>query len=199
VTAVVADRPEALAVQSPAWQDIRELTLAALPSAVPCARLLVQHALSDWQLDHQLIDVTDALVGELVGHAIVSTGIVDPLPSYDDAFDHLTLLDLRLQWTPERLLIAVRDTGWSAPNVHRDLHQVLTHSEEWGWYRPKQGGRVIWCSLRTAPSASSLPRRIRGAVPSQADEPPEPVRDVDVLQRVLDGLQTLDHPHEQEE
>jgi hypothetical protein len=199
MTAAVDERPEALAVQSPQGQYVDELTLAALPSAVPCARLLVQHALSNWHLDKRVIETADALASELVKHAVVSTGIVDPLPSYREAFDHLTLIDIRLHLTPERLVIAVRDTGLTMPNVHRDLLQVLTHSEEWGCYQPTQGGRVIWCSLRTTTPTNNLPWRTRGAVPPRAVEPVEPMRDPGLLQRVLDGLGAVDHPHEPEE
>jgi hypothetical protein len=202
MTAALADEPVALAMNSdfrPQWQQIRELTLAALPNAVPCALLLVQQARYDWQLDAATIKTAEDLLRELVAHAVDTTGIVEELPSYSEAFDHLTVIRVRLHLMPDRLVLAVLDSGSEIPEAHRGLTEVSARSLEWGSYQPRRGNRVVWCAIDTTmwPEAedtrlaTSLPRRTRQSFP-QPDEPLRIVRDPHLLQRVLNGLRALD-------
>lgn len=201
MTVALADEPVALAMNPRSeWQQIRELTLAAVPSAVPCALLLVQQARYDWQLEVPILKTAEDLLRELVAHAVNTTGIAEELPSYSEAFDHLTLIHVRLHLMPDRLVLAVLDSSSEVPEAHRGLTEVSARSLEWGSYQPQRGSRVVWCAIDTAlwPRSedtrfgpTTLPRRTRQPFP-QPDKPLGIVRDPQLLQRVLDGLRGLD-------
>lgn len=52
---------------------VADLVLAALPSAIPCARLLVDWVVRSWQLDRACAQTTRHLVDELVAHTVSTT------------------------------------------------------------------------------------------------------------------------------
>lgn len=131
----------------PERQYVDELTLAALQSAVGCAQLLVRHALHSRRLRQQDADTAERLLGELVAHAVATTGVATSLPIYDDVFDHLALISVRLQFTPDSLGMEVWDTGTTPPEAQRGLSQVAADSRDWGYYLSTDGERVVWCDV----------------------------------------------------
>lgn len=155
------------------------------------ARRHVESILGAWDLA-DLIDTAVLLASELVTNACrVSAG-------------QTAVIATRVTHTDADLIIEVWDADASTP-VRRDpaldseggrgLFLVSALSSRWAFYRPATGGKVVWCSLALPmlPAAGSpapvLPRRRASA------DPPAPIEvfdDLDVLQRVADGLRALD-------
>jgi len=80
------------------WSLCNVLELAALPSAVPCARLHARHLLREWGLDG-LAETTELLTSELVTNAVQATA------GYKDQ----SVVSLRLSTDHVRVLIEVWD------------------------------------------------------------------------------------------
>ncbi|MEO6087018.1 MAG: hypothetical protein ABIQ18_28290, partial [Umezawaea sp.] len=92
-----------------------EQLLAALPSAVGCARRFVRYTLQRWRLQ-SLSDIAEVIVAELVGDAVSATGIVIEHPSYLDLFDkQLNLVGVRLQLIGTSVLVDVWDADPTPP------------------------------------------------------------------------------------
>ena len=131
------------------------LELAALPTAVPCARLHARHLLREWNLD-ALTDSTELLVSELVTNAVQAMA------------GHREQPALRLQLSGEgaRVLIEVWDADPRPPAPKdlgedgipdldeeggRGLFLVAALSTRWDWYPTREPpGKVIWCELGPA-------------------------------------------------
>lgn len=196
----VAERPVALIMnetQPPEWRRVSKLTLAAVPTAVGCARLLVQHALTGWRIDKHDEAAIEQAVDALVSHAVETTGITDTLPVYSEAFDRLTLIKVRLILEPQRAIVEVWDSGSTPPLEKLCRHPAISASEDWGYDVPSRRRRVVWCALSTyfesSPETSTaLPRRMSRQFPHQKGTlPARAMRDPEVLWRVLDGLRNL--------
>jgi hypothetical protein len=120
---------------------------------------------------------------------------------------------LRLTCTAQNLVIEMWD-GIATPPVRkapeldaeggRGLLLVEALSQDWGYYRPWAGGKVVWCALRlTEPSVSLAGGRVvpPGAPPDRSSETllepallmetTETADDRRWLQRVVDGLREL--------
>jgi hypothetical protein len=206
MTAMLADgRAELLMSQPPAAKSTEsdELRLAALPSAIPCARLLVEVVGPGWRLDRRCLDAASEAVAVLVAHAIATIGVVEPGPTYRAEFDHLTVLTVRLRLIPRLLVVEVWDSGSGSPEPLLSNFAPFIHS--WGYDVPSPGQRVVWCTVPaylpepddTVQIARVLPRRKRQAVPAPG-EPITVMRDRAVLQRVLDGLRRLNRQEDAE-
>jgi anti-anti-sigma factor len=125
----------------------QELRLAPTPTAPAAARLFVRETLQHWQLDppdEELGEAAQLLADELVTNSVVHAR---------------TDLGLRLELLGDLLHIAVRDFG------QRLLHPVPDDPEgeggrglllverlatAWGVDHHPGGGKVVWCTLRTA-------------------------------------------------
>jgi anti-sigma regulatory factor (Ser/Thr protein kinase) len=140
----------------PAPSELRTgLTLAALPTAVPCARL---HALSvaiEWGLAEAAKDV-ELVVSELVTNSV-------------NAYGRLTapgvpVTDLSMTSDGSQIMISVWDACDDLPEPHRagagddcgrGLMMVEAYSESWGFYPDaSRGGKVVWALL---PAAATQP------------------------------------------
>lgn len=183
----------------PEWAYRGELTLAALPNAIACARLLARHTLTASRLDvdaayrRRLEQVTE----ELVTHAVATTGVTAAVPLYDDIFEHLALLTVRLRLTLELAQIEVWDSGARPPHPRLGQTPAMQTSNAWGYDWPAPGHRVVWCVVPLAPSSREQAERPR---PPRTDaSPPAPARDPELLQRVLDGLRRMDSHLPEEE
>jgi anti-sigma regulatory factor (Ser/Thr protein kinase) len=127
------------------WPHASFLELAALPTAVPCARLHSKHVLWEWQLDY-LAEDSELLVSELFSNAVKASWSPHG-PG---------LVALRLLADYERLLIEVWDhnTGDPRPRQSDDSSEsgrgfivVEAISHRWGHERVSPTLKVVWCEL----------------------------------------------------
>jgi hypothetical protein len=173
-----------------------ELTLAALPSAVNQARLLVELILTRWAFDKAFIRRVEAVADELVTHAVATTGVTDDEPLYAAAFDDLDVLVVRLRTFAGRVVVEVWDHTEAAPLELLTGSAAVADAEHWDFAVPLPGRRVVWCVMAPGCAAGDtgegpLPQRVpaptRPEVGMPQADPVEPV-DTAVLLRVLDGL-----------
>lgn len=173
--------------------------LAALPSAVGCARRFVRFTLERWRL-FGLIGTAEAVVAELVTDAVSATGIAVEHPGYLDLYDkQLNLVELRVHLTDTHVVLQVWDTDPSAP-WPREPALELPRSRN--FYLPPHGGKVVWVALEISLALRheearrpALPRRAgypRRAVPPAPVHPVRAMTDPVLLERVRDGLHRLD-------
>jgi anti-sigma regulatory factor (Ser/Thr protein kinase) len=197
-------RRAGVAVTPYPWPLCNVLELAALPSAVPCARLHARHLLREWLLDG-LAETTELLTSELVTNAVHAMAGQENQPTVGLRLstDHVRVL-IEV-WDADPQPLAPRHPGEDeapAPEAEggRGLFLVSALSARWNWYLTQQPeGKVVWCELEDerpddvvsdrSPGQSYLPRRIPGAVhirPAAARHDPH------ILRRLRDGLRNLD-------
>jgi anti-sigma regulatory factor (Ser/Thr protein kinase) len=143
------------------WQLRTFLELAALPGAVPCARLHARQVLWEWGLS-EVAETTELLLSEFVTNAVQARwAMVNDMP-----------VNVRLSVNLARLLIEVWDGNIQPPVPHvleneipaldaesgRGLFLVETLSERWGWYPTwNPEGKVTWCEISVPPADRGLP------------------------------------------
>jgi anti-sigma regulatory factor (Ser/Thr protein kinase) len=134
------------------WPLASFLELAALETAVPCARRHTLALLKEWGLGGQteLVEVTELLVSELMTNAYETT----------DFHGIDTPIRLRLASNRRLVLIEVWDgnstpppsvTALPSPDTigGRGLFLVDTLSARWDWYTLSRfGGKVVWAEIR---------------------------------------------------
>jgi anti-sigma regulatory factor (Ser/Thr protein kinase) len=142
----------------------REVRLAALPSAVPWARRVLQHVLRERQLE-TLADPALLLVSELVTNAVQASarGVQgDP--------DRVPVIALSLQVTGTSLVAEVWDASPAVPALRdpdltadggRGLVLVDCLADVWG-HRRANDGKVVWCKISLPHSDGSGRRGITG-------------------------------------
>jgi anti-sigma regulatory factor (Ser/Thr protein kinase) len=127
----------------------RHIRLAALPSAVPWARRVLQHKLREWQLE-DLSDPALLLVSELVTNAVQASA-----RQAGDDQGSLPMIGLTLQLTNTSLTAEVWDTSHALPVLQeadltgergRGLMLVDVLADSWG-HRAADGGKVVWCTI----------------------------------------------------
>lgn len=165
---------------------VSSLHLAAVLTAVSCARRFTRHTLTAWQRV-EAIDTAVLITSELVTNAVQATGNTDQRPTYP-ALRRVPLLRVRLSLRGEALVIAVWDTSPELPVLEqpseettrgRGLLIVDELCERWGAYASKAGGKVVWAqtpAIENAPAASShqaVPPKLRlaSAAPSFDTQP----------------------------
>src|SRR5258708_6238612 len=149
---IMAHRP----VQQPAavWPLISHLDLAALPTAVACARMHAREIALEWGLT-ALADNIELIVSELFTNGVRAT-------------EHLrnrglttAVVRLSLASDLQCVLIRVRDGSSQMPErldarpddeSGRGLMLVSYLSREWGAYR-KANGKVVWVIVNVEPSS----------------------------------------------
>lgn len=165
-----------IAMLSDPWHRVERhdsrLRLAALPTAVGCARRFAQHTLQAWLLDHvaDLGDTVDLVVSELVTNAIQATGSIDPRPRYADLYDQrIGVVVLRLYLAEVSIVVEVYDRDPNPPLLReptlesedgRGLLLVDAVSTTWGHYLRPAGGKAVWAEL---PIAATPPTDSRTA------------------------------------
>lgn len=131
------------------WPLQSSLELAALPGAVPCARLHTRQMLWEWRLTG-LSDIAELLISELVTNAV----------QISHADTQTTPVRLWVLADRTRVLILVWDSSPLPPvrmstseddENGRGLLLVETLSARWDWYFPPQqnGGKVVWALIET--------------------------------------------------
>jgi anti-sigma regulatory factor (Ser/Thr protein kinase) len=130
------------------WPLRTYLELAALPTAVPCARLHTKNVLHEWHLGF-LAGTAELLVSELVtnaAHAAARTG-QHPGPGVPTVKLWLTSDGQRVLiqvWDHDHHRPARQDTDLDAESG-RGLLLVQTLSAEWGSYIPDdRDGKIVW-------------------------------------------------------
>lgn len=130
------------------------LTLAALPTAVACARMLVRYALGQWGI-RAVMDEAELVVSELVTNAVKTTGVMDTEPRWT-ALTDLALIKVRLVLTKSNLYVEVWDRDPSLPALKeptldaengRGLFIVEATCRRWDVFHPRSGGKVVWGEL----------------------------------------------------
>jgi len=129
------------------WPLQTYLELAALPTAVPCARLHAKNVLHEWHLG-PLADTVELLVSEIVTNAVRASATVA---------HHGQSVPTTKVWLTsdgQRVLIQVWDSDGHRPvpqkaglaaESGRGLLLVQTLSAEWGCYTPDgQSGKIVW-------------------------------------------------------
>ena len=186
------------------WPLSSSLELAALPTAVPCARLHAKHLVWEWGMTG-ITDTIELLVSELTTNAVQAMAEQHGQPT----------IRLRLLTDNTRVRIEVWD-GDSRPPAPKDpaadgmpdleaeggrgLFLLAALSSRWAWCATQEpAGKVTWCELDlvqieppseidgSAPQPR-LPRRIPGAV---LVRPAVVMNDPDILRRLHDGLRNL--------
>ena len=142
------------------WPFQSYLELAALPSAVPCARLHARQVLWEWGL-HVLTDTAELIVSELVTNAISASQGLTGSQYAGHWMPGTPPLRLWLHGDPQRIVIQVWDANDQAPTRQakeldaesgRGLLLVEALSEAWGSYRPHEStGKVVWAVTAGTP------------------------------------------------
>lgn len=190
----------ALGLPMPSPTPAAEQWLAALPTAVGCARRFVCDVLERWQM-HSAIPAADRAVANLVADAVRTTGfdVQRPEPIELIRLD-LKLIKVMVCYTNNRLLIEVWDTDSTPPaQIARERHQEKARSRT--HYVPDVGGKVVRVELIDIQPETHdtqrlpLPRRNRRPPPTMpaedSDRPTWAETDPVVLQKILDGLRGL--------
>lgn len=150
---------ERTAVPQASWLFQTVLSVGALPTATPCARLHARHVLSDWGLREQ-VETVELVVSELVTNAVQASLTTDGRPLYigDGGLD---CISLRLSSNRASTLVEVWDQHLGAPDPTlpdaddesgRGLLIVAALSERWGWDLARQGrGKIVWALIGGPP------------------------------------------------
>jgi hypothetical protein len=137
------------------WPRHDGLELAALPSAIPCARARMREVLREWALDHLAADA-EVILTELAANAVQAVRGEGGSPAGPGCVRLWMLGD------PGRLMLLAWDpTSWppvvgapAADDEHgRGLLLVQALAARWRWYYPARpyGGKVVWALLEAAP------------------------------------------------
>jgi anti-sigma regulatory factor (Ser/Thr protein kinase) len=160
------------------------------------ARRFAAETLRAWGLA-LLVETTELLVSELVTNGCRASASGE---------GGRPVVALRLTATSADLIVEVWDGNDAAPvrqepghdaEGGRGLLLVAALGTRWAFYRPRTGGKVMWCSLPLPGTADAVARPgealpVRTAPSAVAVEPVEVFDDLAVLQRVADGLRALD-------
>lgn len=177
---------------------VRSIDFAALPTALPCTRLFVASTLTQWGARFLEADA-EVLAVELVCHSVETCGVTTGVPLY--ALDHLNLIRVRLLGFARTIGIEVWDNADKAAalpnNQESGLHGLAlvdARAKDWG-SAVTPHGRVTWAALDVYDrAASGLPIRVRRSTPyprTTANAVEDPARDIQLLQRLRDGLEGL--------
>ena len=144
-------------------QLVSTLEFAALPSAVPCARLHARAILHEWSLA-EVAEKVELVVSELVTNAVVASERGSGQPTYQRRAG-LPAVVLRLSSHHGRVLVEVWDDIPAAPTRRaarlddergRGLLLVEALVERWGWYEPEcRPGKVVWAAVAIPPNRST--------------------------------------------
>ncbi len=134
-------------VSADGWPLRTCLELAALPTAVPCARLHAKNVLHEWHLG-PLADTVELLVSEIVTNAVRASAMaaqhgqgVPTTKIWLTSDGQHVLIQV---WDGDGHRPALQDTGLTAESG-RGLLLVQALSAEWGCYTPDgDGGKIVW-------------------------------------------------------
>jgi anti-sigma regulatory factor (Ser/Thr protein kinase) len=133
------------------------LVLAALPSAVPCARGHVRAVAHEWGLA-DIADTAELLASELTSNAVRAS------ERLRTRADLATVPVVRLWVTSDRgsFVIRVWDANDDMPvrqeagpgdESGRGLMIIDALSADWGAYRERDGGKFVWAAINHTASS----------------------------------------------
>ena len=144
---------------SSAWPLQSRLELAALPGAVPCARLHTRQLLWEWRLV-ALAETIELLVSELATNAVNASASGASGQSGGPRADGLPVLELFLASDRRDVLVQIWDSSRETPLLQdmameaesgRGLLLVEHLSAQWGCYLPEaSAGKVVWAIVTPA-------------------------------------------------
>ena len=191
--------PTAVADTPVSVRQTDQLDLAAVATAVGCARVFARITLTSWGATDTLDDV-ELVVSELVANAVKMTGIAEPKPHWGQ-LQAVNLLTVCLTELDAAILIEVWDASPEEPGVNqatpdhegeRGVASVKRLARRWGSYA-HSGGKVVWAELQAdRRDLSEMPKIVQpttSLAPSRAVDWLAP--DPQVLKQVIDGLQEL--------
>jgi hypothetical protein len=158
-------------------EQVDDLRLVALPSAVNCAELFARFALAEWSLRPMQEEAAHVL-GSLVGSVVKTSNHKAP-----------RFITLRLRLSGNMLVLEVE----CDPHSPRPAATSALQGRHTGVLQLDDGCTLLWCELplptgMTA-SAVPLPRRERRRSPAAENLPPEATEvDPQVMERLLYGL-----------
>jgi anti-sigma regulatory factor (Ser/Thr protein kinase) len=124
-----------------------QLALAALPSAVPCARGHVRSVAAEWG-QGELADTAELLASELVSNAIQASG---RLRTAAPPVVRLTVTsdgqDLTIYVWDASDDMPVRQEAGPGDDSGRGLMIIDALSADWGSYREPDGGKTVWATI----------------------------------------------------
>ena len=133
-------------------RPIEDLTLIAAYSAERFSGLFAKGVAVAWGFRHLATDA-QRLAVELVTRAVETTGNPNLRPHFTElSKKRPPNIGIRITQQDHGLLIEVWDSDPTPPQgTDTHLATVANVSQEWGCYRPRGGGKVIWAKL-TVPS-----------------------------------------------
>jgi anti-sigma regulatory factor (Ser/Thr protein kinase) len=146
---------ERAAVPKISWELHSALSIGALATATPCARLHARNVVCEWGL-HDIADAVELVVSELVTNAVKASIDDDGRPRYS-AEGGLAYVHLRLSSDRVMTLVEVWDENTRLPvptraslddDSGRGLMLVAALSQQWGWDLSRQGtGKIVWALI----------------------------------------------------
>jgi hypothetical protein len=97
----------------PRRQD--QLTLAALLTAVCCARLFVRYGLREWHVAREYVELAERLVAKIATNTVRATGITSPAADVHRGPSRPEAPRIRLLLFEESVVIQVWDTSPEPP------------------------------------------------------------------------------------
>ncbi len=129
----------------------------AMYVSVGSARRHTAEVIRSWALeDEDVAETAVLLASELVTNAVKASVAPGQQLGHDAACDRRTEIALRLGSTATSLLIEVWDHDDTPPVLEtrdltaeggRGLLLVDVLSKRWAYYRPRGGGKVVWCEI----------------------------------------------------
>ncbi|MEV7218068.1 ATP-binding protein [Kitasatospora cineracea] len=187
------------------------LLLADTPNAAGWARRHTRDVLERWQAPPGLIDTVLLVVSELVGNAVRHpTGTKQPERLTSSQLAKVQLIGLDLQLRGRAVLVQVADRDARPPvrqeadteaESGRGLFLVEHMSDQWGYYHPSAGGKVVWAETSPDPMAHRRPATAETPPLANRAGRPQPFKpmfdeqlaadDPNLMGRVLVGLRGI--------
>jgi hypothetical protein len=131
-------------------RTFEDLTLIAAYSAERFSALFARGIAVAWGFRHLATDA-ETLAVELITRAVETTGNPNPRPSFTElSKNRPPNIGIRITQRDHGLLIEVWDSVPTPPrDAYLDSHLSIVEeiSHDWGCYRPRGGGKVIWAEL----------------------------------------------------
>ena len=152
-------QPVSYSPASSAWPLQSCLELAALPGAVPCARLHTRQLLWEWRLV-VLAETVELLVSEIATNAVNASASAASGQAGGPRAGGLPVLQLFLASDRRDVLVQIWDSSRETPlrqemameaESGRGLLLVEHLSAQWGCYLPEaSAGKVVWAIVTPA-------------------------------------------------
>jgi hypothetical protein len=129
-------------------RTFKDLTLIAANSAERFSGLFAKGTAVAWGFRHLATDA-ETLAVELITRAVETTGNPTPRRTFTELLKNRPPnIGIRITQQDHGLLIEVWDSD-STPPQGADAHLTIVAnvSQDWGCYRPRGGGKVIWAEL----------------------------------------------------